>query len=85
MINTCDKCKSICCRTGPGPYVKLTPRKYINRFGDIDAYNTQCMYLVKNKCIVWNTSKQPFDCKVYVCQSRAYSKAELDRIKELLK
>ena len=84
MINSCKDCKSVCCKTGPGPYDALPPREYLDNFGDISAYNTKCMALSnEGGCNLWGTPQFPIECRVYVCQTRSFTKKELSDIEHV--
>lgn len=81
MIKSCSECKVKCCKTGPGPYEVLPPEEYLENFGTTDAYNTKCQELKPNgMCGIWGTPDFPLECRTYVCQTRKYSKEELDHI-----
>jgi hypothetical protein len=85
LVSDCSKCKSICCKHGPGPHKKLTPEEYLGSFGELEAYNTQCMALTEdNKCSLWGTPNLPQECRVYVCQSKVYTDAQLKKISSVL-
>lgn len=82
MIKSCAECTSKCCKTGPGPYKKLSPEEYLEVFGLSDAYNKACKHhnLKTGHCNVWGTPGLPIECRTYVCQTREYSDLELDTI-----
>ena len=85
MIDSCKDCKSICCKTGPGPFEELEPEDYLDNFGTTDSYNTKCSALDKDdKCELWGTSDFPLECRTYVCQNRSFSKEELDTLNKLV-
>ena len=78
LYNSCADCRQKCCKTGPGPYKVLEPEDYLENFGDTAAYNTKCKHLTASgRCSVWKTADFPAACRVYVCQSRRYTKEEL--------
>ena len=81
MIKSCKECKTPCCQCGPGPYKLMTPESYLESFGEVSAYNTKCMALdEKGQCRLWGTKDLPTECRTYVCQTRRYSKKELEVI-----
>jgi hypothetical protein len=81
MISSCKDCKSICCKTGPGPHKPLMPDEYLENFGTTDAYNTKCVALKDDGlCSLWGSAKFPMECRTYVCQSRTFKPAELKKI-----
>ena len=78
MISSCSDCKSICCRTGHGPYKILKPLKYLENYSLPESYNTKCEGLTKlGKCKYWGTNELPAECRSYVCQNRSFTKKEL--------
>jgi len=84
MISSCKECEVPCCQTGPGPHKNITPEDYLENFGDIASYNTKCMALTaEGACNLWGTPDLPMACRVYVCQSKSYSKEELIKIDEV--
>ena len=78
MIKSCKKCTTPCCVTGPGPYAYVSPEEYIENFSLIEGYNTRCSALTETgKCSLWGTKHLPQECRVYICQTRSFSKDEL--------
>ena len=84
MINSCEKCTTPCCRTGPGPYRNVSPEEYLENFSTSEAYNTKCIGLTDDgKCNLWLTPDLPIECRNYICQTRSYSAEELKKIDEV--
>jgi hypothetical protein len=84
MIKSCADCKTRCCKTGPGPYTKLSAQDYLEVFGETEGYNTRCENLSNSgKCRVWGTKDFPVECRIYVCQTRSYSAKEINAIKKI--
>jgi len=84
MITSCQECGVPCCQTGPGPYKNISPEDYLENFGDHSSYNTKCIALTEEgKCNLWGTTDLPMACRVYVCQTKQYSKIELQHIDEV--
>ena len=85
MISSCSDCEVPCCQTGPGPHKNLPPDDYLENFGDAEAYNTKCIALTADGgCNLWGTPDFPHACRVYVCQTRSYTKDELEKIDEVI-
>jgi len=86
MISSCQKCKTKCCRTGPGPvWKKMKVHKYLDNFSTPTVYNRVCEnFQVKTgHCALWGTPKLPVECRVYVCTTRSYTKKELSDIRAI--
>jgi len=84
MIKSCEECEVPCCQTGPGPHQNVAPEDYLENFGDHASYNTKCIALTaEGACNLWGTSDLPMACRVYVCQSKSYTKLELEQIDEV--
>ena len=85
MITSCKDCEVPCCATGPGPHKNLAPEEYLENFGDVAAYNTKCIALTaEGSCNLWGTADFPQACRVYVCQTRSYTKEELLKIDKVI-
>ena len=80
MIDSCNDCKVKCCSVGPGPYDIVSPEIFLYHFGEHDVYNKKCSAFVSGKCIRWGTDLLPYECRVYVCSSRSFTKDELKAI-----
>lgn len=84
LVTSCKDCKTVCCKTGPGPHRKKTPEEYLENFGTVEAYNTKCMALGEdNLCTLWGTPDFPVECRTYICQSRYFSHEELKTINQV--
>ena len=85
MIDSCAECKTNCCKIGPGPYRIVSPREYVERFGDLPSYNTECAALdsKSERCTLWGTPEFPEECKTYICHVRSFSKSELSEIRRV--
>ena len=86
MIDNCGDCKTKCCRSGPGPYKKVSAHDWLHVLQGSEKYNSMCENLDQDKgiCKEWNTGNVPIVCKTYVCGIRTYSKEELENIDWLL-
>lgn len=81
MYNSCNTCKSNCCRHGKGPYKLLPPEEYLENYGAFEAYNTKCLALDdKGRCRLWGTAELPQECRTFVCTSKVYTKEQLSII-----
>lgn len=86
MISSCSDCKTKCCRSGPGPYNKVSVEDWVLRKVEgSKRYNTACEHFNTDteECEVWETAL-PLQCAVYVCGVRTYTGEELEKIDELL-
>ena len=84
MIKTCEECPNSCCKTGPGPYKNVSPEDYLENFATVEAYNTKCIaFTSEGKCNLWNTPDLPQECRTYICQTRSYTKKELEIIDDI--
>lgn len=84
LIKSCSDCKAICCKTGPGPYKILSPNEYLEGFGTFEAYNTRCAAIGENnECTLWGTDQLPLECRIHVCNSKEFSKKELQTIENV--
>ena len=85
MIKSCKKCKTKCCRAGPGPYRKVSVQKFLSNWGEAENYNSECEYLNSDgMCDVWGTKHLPYDCRIFICCVRTYSHEELKAISKII-
>lgn len=85
MKDTCKDCTSNCCKVGLGqPYKIVSPKKYLQVWGEVESYNIQCDGLTNdNKCSYWGSSKHPLECRTYICHSRTFTFNEIEIIRKL--
>jgi len=84
MIKSCEECNMPCCKTGPGPYASFSPEVYLENYATVESYNTKCIALSSDhKCNLWGTPDLPMECRNYICQTRQYSKSELEIIADV--
>lgn len=87
MISSCKDCTTKCCRSGPGPYKKVSAKAWLEELQGSEKYNSACENFDQDTgmCKIWNTGDVPIVCKTYVCGIRTYSKEELEDIDYWLK
>lgn len=87
MISSCNECTTKCCRSGPGPYKKISVHQWLYQAQGSNKYNKACEHYdeMLGLCKEWNTGNAPILCKTYVCGIRTYTKEELRDIDKLLK
>ena len=86
MIDSCSKCTTKCCKSGPGPYKPVKMEDFLShKYKGSQRYNTMCEHfdLSKEICKIWD--KAPLVCKTFVCGVRTYTRSELRAIDKLWK
>lgn len=85
VFKSCFECNINCCRVGPGPYKTLPAKKFLENYCNLESYNTKCDGLMKNrKCRYWGTNKLPYECRVYICPVKRFTKKERDLIENII-
>lgn len=82
MIQSCQECKTKCCKVGPGPYDQIPVDQYLENFESFKNYNKVCIHfsIKTGLCGLWNSDLLPDDCRNYVCFVREFSEQELAAI-----
>lgn len=88
MFSSCQECTLKCCKVGPGPWTPKPFEIFYEEAPTYKGYNTMCEKWDKEtgNCTVWDKPEElPFECKIFVCQNRTYTKEELSKIKGIVK
>ena len=83
MIKSCKECKDKCCKSGPGPYKKVSAQVFLGNFGEFENYNVECEAFVNNRCAYWGSDLLPHECKVFICSQRSFTENEISKIAKL--
>lgn len=87
MIKSCKDCKTKCCKSGPGPYKKVSAHEWLQEVQGSKKYNSMCENFdgATEQCKIWHSPELPVVCRTYVCGIREYSEEELRNIDIMIK